>query len=129
MTWQTTCPAKRRSWPRYQSVAWGPSNTNDQQNADVQADVALAALNDQMQYDVPQGQYPGDYWTLATGLGDDVIQGNLTSDTSDDDLMAALQTFQDTCISYASAAVSSIQYQRPENRLRAGREILCRPLY
>ena len=88
---------------RYQSVAWGPSNTNDQQNADVQADVALTALNDQMQYDVPQGQYPGDYWTLATGLGDDVIQGNLTSDTSDDDLMAALQTFQDTCISYASA--------------------------
>ena len=88
---------------RYQSVAWGPSNTNDQQNADVQADVALTALNDQMQYDVPQGQYPGDYWSLATGLGDDVIQKNLTSDTSDDDLMAALQTFQDTCISYASA--------------------------
>lgn len=87
---------------RYEAVGWGPSNLTDQQNADVQADVALTALNEQMQYDIPQGQYPGDYWTLATGLGDDVIQGNLTSETSDDDLMAALTTFQETCQSYAA---------------------------
>ena len=51
---------------------------------------------------IPQGQYPGDYWTLATSLGDDVISGKLTTSTSDDDLMKALQTFQDTCIGYAN---------------------------
>ena len=62
---------------------------------------ALAALAEQLVYTIPQGNYPGDYWTLATSLGDDVISGNLSSSTSDEDLMAALQTFQDTCISYA----------------------------
>ena len=86
---------------RFDAVGWGPSNVNAQQSEAVQANEALAALNEQMLNDIPQGQYPGDYWNLATGLGDDVIQGNLTADSSDDDLMAALQTFQDTCISYA----------------------------
>lgn len=88
---------------RYEAVGWGPSNLNAQQSDEVKADEALTALNEQMQYDVPQGQYPGDYWTLATSLGDDVIQGNLSSSTSDADLLAALQTFQDTCQSYVSA--------------------------
>lgn len=86
---------------RYEAVGWGPSNLEAQQSDEVKADVALTALNEQMAYDKPQGQYPGDYWTLATSLGDDVITGNLTSSSSDDDLLAALQTFQDTCISYA----------------------------
>ena len=63
--------------------------------------MALSALAEQLAFTIPQGQYPGDYWSLATGLGDDVIQGNLTVDSSDDDIMKALQTFQDTCISYA----------------------------
>ena len=86
---------------RYEAVGWGPSNLKAQKSDAVQADVALAALADQLQYDIPQGQYPGEYWSLATGLGDDIIQGNLNPDSSDDDIMKALQTFQDTCISYA----------------------------
>ncbi len=86
---------------RYEAIGWGPSNIEAQQSDLVKADEALTALNEQMLEDVPQGQYPGDYWNLATGLGDDIIQGNLTSDSSDDDIMKALQTFQDTCISYA----------------------------
>ncbi len=86
---------------RYEALGWGPSNLEAQQSEAVQADEALSALNEQMLEDVPQGQYPGDYWTLATGLGDDVISGTLSSSSSDDDLMAALQSFQDTCISYA----------------------------
>ncbi len=86
---------------RYEAIGWGPSNLDAQQSEVVQADEALSALNEQMLEDIPQGQYPGDYWTLATGLGDDIIQGNLTSSSSDEDLLAALQTFQDTCISYA----------------------------
>ncbi|MDD6504111.1 MAG: extracellular solute-binding protein [Lachnospiraceae bacterium] len=86
---------------RYNAVGWGPSNVAAQGDASVQSDAALAALAEQLVYTIPQGNYPGDYWTLATSLGDDVISGNLSSSTSDEDLMAALQTFQDTCISYA----------------------------
>lgn len=87
---------------RYKAVGWGPSNLAAQQSAEVKNDKALTALNEQLAYDKPQGQYPGDYWTLATSLGDDVITGSLTTDSSDEDLMAALQSFQDTCISYAA---------------------------
>ena len=86
---------------RYEALGWGPSNVEAQQSDAVKADEALSALNEQMLEDKPQGQYPGDYWTLATGLGDDVISGALTSKSSDADLLAALQSFQDTCISYA----------------------------
>ena len=61
--------------------------------------IKRAALADQLQYTIPQGQYPGDYWTLATGLGDDIIADKLDN-ASDEELLATLQTFQDTCISY-----------------------------
>lgn len=84
---------------RYEALGWGPSNLAAQQSEAVQSDVALAALADQLQYTIPQGQYPGDYWNLATGLGDDIIADKL-DEASDDDLLATLQTFQDTCISY-----------------------------
>ena len=84
---------------RYNELGWGPSNIAAQQDDAVQANVALAALADQLQYTIPQGQYPGNYWTLATGLGDDIIAGKLDN-ASDEDLLATLQTFQDTCISY-----------------------------
>ncbi|MBQ0001642.1 MAG: extracellular solute-binding protein [Clostridiales bacterium] len=86
---------------RYDAVAWGPSNLEAQKSEAVQADEALSALAEQLAYTIPQGQYPGDYWTLATGLGDSIIAGELTAETSDEDLMAALQEFENTCISYA----------------------------
>jgi len=86
---------------RYEAVGWGPSNLEAQQSEAVKSDIALSALAEQLAYTVPQGQYPGDYWSLATGLGDDVIQGNLTVDSTDEEILATLQTFQDTCISYA----------------------------
>ena len=86
---------------RYEAVAWGPSNLNAQASDAVKADEALSALAEQLAYTIPQGQYPGDYWTLATSLGDDVIIGTISSSSSDEDLMAVLQNFQDTCISYA----------------------------
>ena len=86
---------------RYQAVGFGPSNLTAQQDSAVQADEALSALAAQLAYTIPQGNYPGDYWTLATALGDDIITGTLSASTSDDDLKAALQSFQDTCISYA----------------------------
>ena len=86
---------------RFDLVGWGPSNLNAQQSDAVKSNPALAALAEQMAYTIPQGNYPGDYWTLATGLGDDIRTGNLKTTSSDEELMAALQTFQDTCISYA----------------------------
>ncbi|WP_026652715.1 extracellular solute-binding protein [Butyrivibrio proteoclasticus] len=86
---------------RFEAVGWGPSNLNAQQSDAVKADEALSALADQLQYTIPQGQYPGDYWSLATSLGDSVISGEIKADATDDDLMAALSDFQATCESYA----------------------------
>ena len=85
---------------RYKEVGWGPSNIKAQASSDVKSDAALSALAEQLQYSIPQGQYPGDYWTLSTSLGDSIRNGELSSYSSDDDLMAALQKFQDTCESY-----------------------------
>ena len=85
---------------RYEAAGWGPSNKAAQTSGEVQADEALSALAEQLQYTIPQGQYPNDYWSLATSLGDSVIGGEFAGG-SDDDLMAVLQKFQDNCISYA----------------------------
>ena len=86
---------------RYEAVGWGPSNLTAQKDSAVQADEALSALAEQLAFTIPQGNYPGAYWDLATALGDDVISGTISSTSSDEELMNALQTFQDTCISYA----------------------------
>lgn len=85
---------------RYNAVAWGPSNLAAQANEAVQADEALSALAQQLAYTIPQGQYPNDYWTLATSLGDSIIADEYDNAT-DDELMAVLATFQSTCESYA----------------------------
>ena len=84
---------------RFEAVGWGPSNLAAQQSDIVKADAALAALGEQLAYTVPQGQYPGDYWSLATGLGDRII-GKEFDDADDAAILAALTEFQDTCISY-----------------------------
>ena len=73
---------------RYNAVGWGPSNLAAQKSEDVKADVALSALAAQLAFTVPQGQYPGDYWSLATALGDDVLAGNF-DDADDAALLAA----------------------------------------
>ncbi|MCR5343443.1 MAG: extracellular solute-binding protein [Butyrivibrio sp.] len=86
---------------RYNAVGWGPSNLKAQQSDEVKADEALSALGEQLQYTIPQGQYPGDYWSLATSLGDSIISKELTVDSSDDDFKKALDDFQATCESYA----------------------------
>ena len=86
---------------RYDEVGWGPSNKNAQVSDKVKADPALTALADQLQYCIPQGQYPDSYWSRATALVDDVITGKITKDTSDADLKAVLKAFQEDIISYA----------------------------
>ena len=87
---------------RYEAVGWGPSNKKAQGNEAIKNDVALSAIRDQLQYTIPQGQYPGDYWGLATSLGDSVIAGEFKG-KSDEDLMKALEDFQNTCLSYVTA--------------------------
>ena len=84
---------------RYNAVQWGPSNLTAQQNEAVQSNEALAALAAQLAFTVPQGQYPGEYWTLASALGDDVLADKLDNAT-DEELMEVLKNFQDTAATY-----------------------------
>lgn len=85
---------------RYDAVGWGPSNLAAQQSDAVKADEALSALAAQLAYTIPQGQYPDDFWTLATSLGDSVISGDYDN-ASDEELLSVLEEFQATCESYA----------------------------
>ncbi len=85
---------------RYEEAGWGPSNVAAQQSDAVKADEALSALAEQLANTIPQGQYPNDYWSLATSLGDSIIAGDYDN-ASDDDLMKVLEEFQATCESYA----------------------------
>ena len=84
---------------RYNAVGWGPSNLNAQKSDAVQADVALSALASQLAFCAPQGQYPGEYWSLATALGDDVLADKL-DDADDATLLKTLQDFEATCLTY-----------------------------
>ena len=84
---------------RYNAVGWGPSNLKAQQSEEVQADVALAALGAQLAFTIPQGQYPGEYWGLATGLGDDIIAKKY-DDADDAALLEVLKGFETTCEGY-----------------------------
>ena len=84
---------------RYNAVGWGPSNLAAQKSEAVQADVALSALASQLAFCAPQGQYPGEYWSLATALGDDVLADKL-DDADDATLLKTLQDFEATCLTY-----------------------------
>lgn len=77
---------------RFKEVGWGPSNLTAQQDPAVQADEALSALGEQLQYTIPQGQYPGDYWTQADALGETICGGNFKGYT-DEQLMEELESF------------------------------------
>lgn len=79
---------------RFDANGWGPSNKNAQGSDKVQADAALAALADQLQYTIAQGQYPQAYWDLTTAFGTDINSGKY-KDASDDDLTAALKDLED----------------------------------
>ncbi len=57
---------------RFDAVAWGPSNINAQKTEAVKANPALVALAEQNKYSIPQGQYPGDWWTIAAAIGSSI---------------------------------------------------------
>ena len=82
---------------RFEQSGWGPSNLKVQQSEAVKADVALSALAEQLNFAMGQGQYPNDYWSTATGLGNDVIAGKFDNMT-DEQLTEELTKFQDILI-------------------------------
>lgn len=53
---------------RFNSFGWGPSNVKAQDTDAVKANIALIALGKQNKYAIPQGQYPGDWWTSAKAV-------------------------------------------------------------
>ena len=81
---------------RYSAVGWGPSNLAAQQSDAVKSDVALSALAEQLAYTIPQGQYPGGYWTATEGLGDDILADKL-DDADDAALLEVLNTLVANC--------------------------------
>ena len=76
---------------RYYEFMWGPSNLNAQNNVDVKSNHLLSALIDQNVYAQPQGVIPNDWWTEAAALGELCK----TRDLTDDDLRAALATYEE----------------------------------
>ena len=86
---------------RYDAVQWGPSNLQAQQMEAIQQNAALSALADQLQYCIGQGQYPNDYWTLATSLGDNVL-ADTYDEYTDEQLMEVLVEFQNSASSYVA---------------------------
>lgn len=78
---------------RYNKLGWGPSNLEAQKDEAVVADEALTAIREQFKYTIPQGQYPGDYWTQGDALGESVVGADFDSYT-DEQLMDELKAFQ-----------------------------------
>ena len=76
---------------RYNEFQWGPSNIEAQNNADVKANVSLAALAAQNEYAIPQGNIHGSWWDIAKVLGS---ESRLAA--TDDDLRLALNTYKQT---------------------------------
>ena len=84
---------------RFNAVGWGPSNLNAQASDAVKANEALSALAEQFAYTIPQGNYPGDYWSRAEALAGDVKDA--FQKASDEDLTKALEAYQADLESYA----------------------------
>ena len=91
---------KRAAWltneetqlKRFEERRMGPSNIAAADNDAVKANVALAALSEQLQYSVSQNNVPSSYWTAAEGFGTDLVSGKV----SDDALQGMLDTLVDT---------------------------------
>ncbi|MCF0136625.1 MAG: extracellular solute-binding protein, partial [Lachnospiraceae bacterium] len=74
---------------RYETLAWGPANSEAQASDAVQANPGLSALFKQNAYSVPQGQIHGSWWDLAKVIGDDIKAA-----TDDAGLQAALDNYE-----------------------------------
>ena len=62
---------------RFTERAAGPANIKAAESGAVKANVALAALSEQLQYSVSQNFVPASYWTAAEGFGTDLVSGSV----------------------------------------------------
>ncbi len=60
---------------RFKEKGWGPSNLKVQNSDEVKGNAALAALSAQLEYSIPQGQYPNEYWNIMEAFGTDLNSG------------------------------------------------------
>ena len=81
---------------RFNELGWGPSNRNAQQNENVKTNIALNALSAQNEHAVAQGQYPGDWWTSAAAIFENLE----ASDGSDASIKAILTKYESTVDTY-----------------------------
>lgn len=84
---------------REESIQWGPSHLQAQADEAVRANAALSALGEQAAHATVQGQYPNEYWSLASALGDDVLAHRYDG-YSDEQLLQVLTSFQISAGSY-----------------------------
>ena len=73
---------------RFNTLSWGPSNSEAQKSEAVQSNPGLAALLAQSPYSVPQGQIHGSWWDIAKVIADDVKAA-----TDEAGLQAALDNY------------------------------------
>lgn len=99
--WLTSGPVQLERY-REESIQWGPSNLQAQQDAGVRENIALNALGKQRAHATVQGQYPNEYWNLAGALGDDILARRYDG-YSDEQLLQVLVSFQTTAGSYVAA--------------------------
>ncbi len=62
---------------RFTDRGMGPSNTAAAQSDAVQANEALSALAEQLQFSVSQNNVPASYWPAADGFGTDIVSGTV----------------------------------------------------
>lgn len=78
---------------RFKEKGWGPSNIKVQNTQSVKNDLALSALGEQLEYSIPQGQYPNEFWNITEAFGTDLNSGKFKN-YSDDQLLEALKSFE-----------------------------------
>ena len=88
---------------RFNQQAWGPSNKKVAASDAVQANPGLAALSAQNNYARPQGQYPGNWWTICEGIQAGVIAAG--ANPTDEALQAVLQKYNDDIVGLVTAEV------------------------
>lgn len=76
---------------RQNEAGWMASDPQARSRAE--APWYFSGLAAQQAYAHPQGQFPGEYWSIAEALGTAVISGDL-NDLSDTELMEVLQQYQ-----------------------------------
>ena len=77
-----------RQMERFEALSWGPANKAAQASDAVKANPGLAALLEQNNYSIPQGQIHGSWWDIAKVIADDVKAA-----TDDAGLQAALDNY------------------------------------